>query len=139
VIEGLDHIAIAVRSIAEARRFYEAVGLAVSHVEEVPQEGVRVAFIPVGDTHIELLEPLDEESTVARFLARRGPGLHHLCLRSGDVAGDDRWLRAAGCRLLREAPTAGAGGARVQFVHPESASGVLVELSQPAAGGERRE
>jgi methylmalonyl-CoA epimerase len=133
MISGVAHLGIAVRSIAEARALYEALGLRVTAIEEVPHEGVRVAMIPCGDTHLELLEPLDPadpDSPIARFLARRGPGLHHLCLRSDDVRADDATLRAAGLRLLRPQPTRGAGGCWVQFVHPESAGGVLLELAE---------
>lgn len=133
MIEGVDHVGIAVRSIAEARGFWEALGLSVDHVEEVEQEGVRVAMIPCGDTRIELLEPMREDSPIATFLAKRGPGIHHLCLRSADLDADDRRLRERGTVLLRERPTRGAGGSAVQFVHPKSAGGVLVELAQPAA------
>lgn len=133
MISGLDHVGVAVASIEEARGFYEALGLAIDHVEEVPQEGVRVAMIVVGGTRIELLEPTRDDSPVAKFLARRGPGIHHLCFASSDVRGDDARLRAAGAELLRPAPTRGAGGCWVQFVHPKSAGGVLVELSEPAA------
>jgi len=133
MIDGVDHVGIAVRSIEEARGFWEALGLAVEHVEEVEQEGVRVAMIPCGGTRIELLEPTREDSPIAAFLARRGPGIHHLCLKSDDLDGDDRRLREHGATLLRERPTPGAGGSAVQFVHPKSAGGVLVELAQPAA------
>ena len=133
MIAGIAHIGIAVRSIEEARGFWEALGLFVDHVEEVPQEGVRVAMIPCGESRIELLEPTREDSPIAGFLAKRGPGIHHLCLASDDVLTDDRRLREAGMQLLRESPTAGAGGARVQFVHPKSAGGVLVELAEESA------
>jgi methylmalonyl-CoA/ethylmalonyl-CoA epimerase len=133
MIPGIAHIGIAVRSIEEARGFWEALGLRVEHVEEVPHEGVRVAMIPCGESRIELLEPTREDSPIAGFLAKRGPGIHHLCLASDDVAGDDSRLRAAGVELLRAAPTAGAGGSRVQFVHPKSAGGVLVELAEEPA------
>lgn len=132
MIERIDHVGIAVDSIEEARGFYEALGLQVEAVEDVPQEGVRVALIPCGESRIELLESTREDSAVARFLARRGPGMHHLCLRSADVVADDTALRAAGVRVLRPEPTRGAGGCWVQFVHPQSAGGVLIELSQPA-------
>jgi methylmalonyl-CoA/ethylmalonyl-CoA epimerase len=131
VIPGVDHVGIAVRSIAEARRFWEALGLVVEHLEEVEQEGVRVAMIPCGETRIELLEPTREDSPIARFLERRGPGIHHLCLKSDDVRGDDARLRDAGFQVLRPEPTRGAGGCWVQFVHPHSTGGVLLELSQP--------
>ena len=130
MIEGIAHIGIAVRSIEEARGFWEALGLRVDHVEEVPHEGVRVAMIPCGSSRIELLEPTRDDSPIASFLAKRGPGIHHLCLASDDVAADDRRLREAGMQLLREAPTTGAGGSCVQFVHPKSAGGVLVELAE---------
>ncbi len=130
MIQGLDHIGIAVASIAEARKFYESLGLSVAHVEEVAAEGVRVAVIPCGATRIELLEPLTPDSTVGRFLARRGAGVHHLCFATGDVDGDSARLRAEGLEVLREQPGEGAEGCRVQFVHPRSTGGVLVELSE---------
>jgi methylmalonyl-CoA epimerase len=133
VIRGIDHLGIAVRSLAEGRAFYEALGLAVATVEEVPGEQVRVAMIPCGEARIELLEPTSPDSPVARFLDRRGPGLHHVCLRSDDVAADDARLRDRGYEVLRPAPTVGAGGSAVQFVHPRSAGGVLIELAQPPA------
>lgn len=129
-IGRIDHVGIAVRSIAEARKFYEALGLEVEEIEEVPAEGVRVAMIPVGESRIELLEPTGEDSPVAKFLARRGPGVHHVCFGTEDVAAADAALRAAGVEVLRPEPTRGAGGALVQFVHPRSADGVLVELAQ---------
>jgi methylmalonyl-CoA/ethylmalonyl-CoA epimerase len=137
VTRAIDHIGIAVTSIAEARRFWEALGLVVEGIEEVPQEGVRVAMLRCGESRIELLEATGSESPIARFVEKRGPGIHHLCLASDDLAGDDARLRAAGLRLLRPEPTRGAGGCWVQFVHPASAGGVLVELSQegPAAPG----
>jgi len=136
MIGKVDHVGIAVRSIEEARRFYEALGLAVAEIEEVPEEGVRVAMIPCGETRIELLEPTRDDSAVAVFLDKRGEGIHHVCLGSSDVTGDDAALREAGYRVLRPEPTRGAGGSRVQFVHPKSANGVLVELAQPGEGAE---
>jgi methylmalonyl-CoA/ethylmalonyl-CoA epimerase len=141
MIGKIDHVGIAVESIEAARGFYEALGLAVEGVEEVPAEGVRVAMITVGESRIELLEATRDDSPIAKFLAKRGPGLHHLCLATDDVGGDDARLRAAGVEVLRPEPTRGAGGCWVQFVHPKSAGGVLVELSEepgegePAAGG----
>ena len=130
MIGKVDHIGIAVRSIDEARTFYETLGLEVSFIEEVPFDGVRVAMIPCGETHIELLEPLSEDSPVARFLEKRGPGIHHICLASDDLRADDARLREAGFQVLRPEPTRGAGGCWVQFVHPKSTGGVLLELSQ---------
>jgi methylmalonyl-CoA/ethylmalonyl-CoA epimerase len=131
MIERIDHVGIAVRSIAEARVLYEAMGLHVEAIEEVPHEGVRVALIPCGDSRIELLEPTTDDSPIAKFLEKRGPGLHHLCLASDDVRSDDARLRAGGFQVLRPEPTRGAGGCWVQFVHPKSAGGVLIELSDP--------
>jgi methylmalonyl-CoA epimerase len=130
VIRGIDHIGIAVASIEEARPFYESLGLRVEAVEEIPQEGVRVALIPCGESRIELLEPTSETSPIRRFLDRHGSGLHHICLLSDGLTADDGRLREAGYDLLRPEPTRGAGGCWVQFVHPRSAGGVLVELSQ---------
>jgi len=136
MIGKIDHIGIAVRSIDEARGLYEALGLEVERIEEVPQEEVRVAMIICGDSHIELLEPTAPSSPIARFLEQRGPGMHHLCLASDDIQADDCRLRDAGLRVLRPEPTRGAGGCWVQFVHPKSTGGVLLELSQPATDPE---
>lgn len=131
MISRFAHIGVAVRSIAEARRLWEALGLAVEAVEDVPDEGVRVALIPCGESYVELLEPLGDSSPIAKFLARNGPGIHHLCLATDDVRADDARLRAAGFEPLRDAPGRGAGGCWVQFVHPRSTGGVLLELSEP--------
>lgn len=130
MIQKVDHIGIAVRSIEESRKMYETLGLSVSFIEEVPAEGVRVAMIECGETHIELLEPMSDESPIAKFLEKRGPGIHHVCLGSDDVRGDDSRLRAGGFEVLRPEPTRGAGGCWVQFVHPKSTGGVLLELSE---------
>jgi methylmalonyl-CoA/ethylmalonyl-CoA epimerase len=130
MIERIGHLGIAVRSIAEARKLYEALGLVVVSIEEVPHEGVRVALLACGESHIELLEPLSDDSPIAKFLEKRGPGLHHLCLASSDVRADDARLREGGYQVLRPEPTRGAGGCWVQFVHPKSTGGVLLELSE---------
>ncbi len=130
MIESIDHIGIAVESIDQSRAFWEGLGLVVERIEEVPQEGVRVAMIRCGESWIELLEPTGPDSPIAKHLEKRGPGIHHLCLGSNDVREDDARLRAAGAQLLRPEPTRGAGGCWVQFVHPRSAGGVLLELSE---------
>ena len=130
MIGRIDHIGIAVRSIEEGRKFYEALGLTVEHIEEVPAEGVRVAMMRCGESRIELLEPLSADSTVAKFLEKRGPGVHHLCFASDDLKADDARLRESGIDPMRPEPTPGAGGCWVQFVHPKRTGGVLVELSQ---------
>ncbi len=131
MIGRIEHVGIAVHSIDEARIFYRALGLEVEEIEEVPAEGVRVALIPCGESRIELLEATREDSPIAVFLEKHGPGLHHLCLASDDLQADDARLRQAAFRLLRPQPTRGAGGCWVQFVHPKSAGGVLIELSGP--------
>lgn len=132
MIQGIEHIGIAVESIEEARGFYEALGLEIERIEEVPQEGVRVALIRCGESCIELLEATSADSPIAKFIAKRGAGMHHLCLATEDVRGDDAKLRQAGFEVLRPEPTRGAGGCWVQFVHPKSSGGVLVELSEEA-------
>lgn len=126
----LDHIGIAVESIAEGRRLYEALGLAVEGEEEVSAQGVRVAFLPVGDGRLELLEPMTPDSPIARHLEKRGPGLHHICLRVEDIRRSMADLRERGFELLSEEPQPGAHGCLVAFVHPRSTGGVLLELSQ---------
>lgn len=132
MIDRIDHVGIAVRSIEEARPFYEALGLEITEIEEVPQEGVRVALIPCGESRIELLEATSESSPIQRFIDRRGPGMHHLCLRTETIVEDGERLREAGMELLRPEPTRGASGCWVQFVHPSSSGGVLIEMSQAA-------
>ena len=134
MIEKIDHVGIAVRSIQEARGLYEAMGLHVEAIEEVPREGVRVALIPCGESRIELLEPTTEDSPIAKFLEKKGPGIHYLCLGSSDVRSDDARLREGGYQVLRPEPTRGAGGCWVQFVHPKSTGGVLLELSEGEHG-----
>lgn len=128
----LDHIGIAVRSIAEGVSIYEALGLELSGTEDVPGQGVRVGFLPLGGTRLELLEPLGDDSPVARHLDRRGPGLHHVSLRVSDIRAAMTRLAAAGYRLLSDEPQPGAHGSLVCFVHPKDSGGVLLELSQPA-------
>lgn len=127
----LDHIGVAVESIETGLAIYRSLGIEVEGVEEVAEQGVRVAFLPVGDTRIELLEPTQEASPIARHLERRGPGLHHICLRVPDIRSAMARLREDGHRLLSEEPLRGAHDCLVCFVHPKSAGGVLVELSEP--------
>jgi methylmalonyl-CoA epimerase len=131
----LDHIGVAVRSIDERLASYRALGLEPVGGEEVPSHKVRVAFLPLAGTRIELLEPTADDSPIARFIARHGEGVHHLCLEVADIRSAMAKARAAGLALLSEEPQAGACGAQVCFVHPRSTGGVLIELSQPAIGG----
>ncbi len=125
----IDHIGIAVEDLEAALVPYvEGLGMEVAHREEVATERVRVAMLPIGDTKLELLEPTDPESAIARFIERRGPGVHHIALAVDDVAASLASLRAAGVRLIDEEPRPGAGGTRVAFAHPKGFGGVLVEL-----------
>lgn len=126
----IDHLGIAVESIAAARGFYEALGLRVAHEETVEHEQVRTAMIPVGDSRIELLEPLQEDSAVGRFLKKRGAGLHHVALHVDDIAATLAALKARGARLISEEVQVGVGGHLYFFVHPSSAGGVLLEICQ---------
>ncbi len=125
----LDHIGIAVKSI-DAARVYAALGLTADHIETVETQGVRTAFISVGDANLELLEPLSPQSPVAKFIEKRGEGIHHICLRVTDLDGELARLKKQGFRLINEAPVPGAHGCRVAFLHPSAGDGVLIELSE---------
>jgi methylmalonyl-CoA epimerase len=125
---SIDHLGIAVRSLASARGFYEKLGLELSPEEVVEGEQVRVVMIPMGESRVELMEPTSESSVIAKFLAKRGEGLHHVCLRVPDLAALVQKLKKDGIRLISEEIKTGAGGHRYIFVHPASADGVLVEL-----------
>lgn len=125
----VEHIGIATERIDDALRFWrDALGLEVVHTEEVAEQGVRVAMLPVGEPRVELLEPTHDESPVAKFLRKRGPGIHHVAVRVTDIRASLARLKAQGARLIDEEPRTGAGGCLVAFVHPQSAGGVLLEL-----------
>jgi methylmalonyl-CoA epimerase len=127
----VDHIGIAVAGIEEALAFYrDALGLEVQPPEEVASQGVRAHFIPAGETAIELLEATTEDSPVARYLVKRGPGLHHITLCVDDIRAALAQLEERGVRLIDRTPREGAHGSLVAFIHPSSAHGVLVELKQ---------
>lgn len=126
----IDHLGIAVRSIEQALRFYhEQLGMTVSSRETVEHEGVHVAMLPAGDSRFELLEPLSPDSTIGKFLDKRGEGLHHVALTVPDLAGAVSKLKSEGARVLND-PRRGAGGHLYVFVHPASTGGVLLELIQ---------
>jgi methylmalonyl-CoA/ethylmalonyl-CoA epimerase len=130
----LDHIGIAVKDLAQALAFYrDALGLEVEAPEDVASQHVRAHFIRVGESSLELLEATAPESPIARYVDKRGPGIHHITLRVDDIHAALARLKAKGVRLVDESPRPGAEGALVAFVHPSSAHGVLVELKQPAA------
>ena len=127
----IDHLGIAVADLAEAVRAYEALGFSVEKVHDVPTEKVRAAFLPAGESHLELLEPTDPTSVIARFLEKRS-GLHHVCVLVEDIDAALAELKEAGVPVLDETPRPGAGGCRVAFVHPRGAAGVLLELKERA-------
>jgi methylmalonyl-CoA epimerase len=125
---ALDHLGIAVRSLTAAKSIYEKLGLTASPEEVVPAENVRLVMIPIGDTRLELLEPLSDDSVIAKFIAKRGEGMHHISLRVPDLGAAVAKLKADGVRLVSDEIKTGAGGHRYIFVHPASAGGVLLEL-----------
>ncbi|HYV25198.1 MAG TPA: methylmalonyl-CoA epimerase [Pyrinomonadaceae bacterium] len=125
----IDHIGIATNGIDDAARFYlESLGLQIEHVEEVASQKVRVAMLPLGESRVELLEPTSEDSPISKFLARRGPGIHHIAVRVQDIRASLAELKEKGARLIDEEPRTGAGGCLVAFIHPSSTGGVLLEL-----------
>jgi methylmalonyl-CoA epimerase len=124
----IDHLGIAVKSLAAAKSIYEKLGMTVSAEETVEAEQVRLVMVPVGESRLELLEPTSESSTIAKFIAKRGEGLHHVSLRVPNLAAAVEKLRKDGVRLVSEEIKVGAGGHRYVFVHPASAGGVLLEL-----------
>jgi methylmalonyl-CoA/ethylmalonyl-CoA epimerase len=125
----IDHIGIATRSIEEALGFWrDALGLEVKHIETVAEQGVNVAMLPVGEPRVELLEPTGPDTPVAKFLEKRGPGIHHVAVRVADIRAALARLKAGGARLIDEEPRRGAGDCLVAFVHPTSSGGVLLEL-----------
>ena len=125
----LDHIGIAVRSLEKAT-VWKDLGLEVEHLEVVESQKVRTAFLSVGDSNIELLEPTGPDSTIAKFIDRRGEGIHHVCLRVDDIEAHLERLVAKGYRLINDTPVPGAHGCRVAFLHPAAGNGVLIELSE---------
>lgn len=131
----IDHVGVAVASLEEAIPFYEkALGLKVTHREEVPSQKVRVAFLQAGESSIELLEPTGDEGAIAKFLKTRGPGLHHVAFEVSGIGGHMERLKADGTPALDAAPRPGARGHQVCFLHPKHAHGVLVELVEPSHG-----
>jgi len=130
-VQSIDHIAIATPDLeASLKLFSDALGITCDHVEDLPERGIRVAMLPVGDTRIELVTPIREGSEVSAFLEKRGGGIHHIALRTSDVDGDIAELKEKGVRIAQE-PGPGAHGCRVAFIHPKSTGGVLLELSTP--------
>jgi methylmalonyl-CoA epimerase len=127
---SIDHLGIAVKSLASAKGIYEKLGLSVSAEETVEHEQVRLVMVPVGESRLELLEPTSETSTIAKFIAKRGEGLHHVCMKVPDLRQAVERLKRDGVRLVSEEIKTGAGGHQYVFVHPSSTGGVLLELVQ---------
>ena len=134
-MSAIDHLGIAVKSLADAKGFYERLGLKPMPEETVAAEGVRLSMVPVGESRIELLEPTSPDSPIAKFLAKRGEGLHHMALHVDDLSATVERLKANGTRLISDQIKVGAGGHMYVFVHPASAGGVLLELVEDAPKG----
>lgn len=133
MITALDHIAVAVPDLdAAIRRFMEDFGLSFDGTEDVTAAKTKTAFFPLPPTSIELVHPLDGDGPIAKYLEKRGGGIHHLCFRSDNIDEDIERLKARGYQFLSDAPTPGAHGSRVIFIHPKSCDGVLIEINQPA-------
>ncbi|MHB8136877.1 MAG: methylmalonyl-CoA epimerase [Smithellaceae bacterium] len=126
----VDHIGIAVKNLAESARFYEMLGIQSTGSEVVAEQKVKVAFYPLGDTEIELLESTSPDGPIARYIEKNGEGIQHLALRVDNIEVALDELKAKGVRLIDEKPRYGAGGAKIAFVHPKSTGGILLELSQ---------
>ena len=132
-IKKINHVAIVVRDIEESLKFWEtALGLKLHHVEEVPSQASKVAFIPVGESEIELVQPTTEDSGMAAYLEKRGEGMHHLCVEVDDIEAKMQELKDAGVRLINDTPQV-LPGRKMAFIHPKAASGVLVELYEITA------
>ena len=129
MITKIDHVAIVLPELADGTSFWvNALGLPLEKIEEIPEQQVKIALLSVGDSHIELLEPTDDESGVASYLQKRGPGLHHICLEVHDIEETIARLREANVDLIDEEPKMGKDGKRLAFIHPKGTGGVLVEL-----------
>ena len=132
-IKRINHIAIVVDDIDTALTFWrDALGLKLDHIEDIPEQESIVAFLPTGESEVELVQPTSEDSGVARYLQKRGPGMHHICFEVEDIHVSLEQLKGKGVRLINETPMTGAGGKKMAFIHPESAYGVLVELYELA-------
>ena len=134
MLQQIDHIGIAVQSIAVARKFYEEIlGLVCLKEEEVASQKVRTAFFSLGEVHLELLEPTDPTSPIAKFLETKGEGFHHIAYKTDQIEAQLEQASAKGCKLIHEVPFTGAGGKQVAFLHPKSSHGILTEFCASAA------
>jgi methylmalonyl-CoA/ethylmalonyl-CoA epimerase len=134
-IKRIDHIAIVIDDIETALDFWrDALGLSVSHIADVPTEHSQIVFLPLGSSEIELVKPSTDDSGLARYLDKRGPGMHHICLEVDDIEAMMSQLTSKGIQLIQETPSVGLGGRKYAFIHPKSSSGVLVELYELPPG-----
>jgi len=132
-IKRINHIAVLVEDIDVSLKFWnEILGMEPSGISDMPTEAARIAFLPLGESEIELVQPTSPDSGLSRYIEKRGPGMHHLCLEVDDLAGMLSRLKASGIQLINEEPKVGEGGRLYAFIHPKSANGVLVELYQLA-------
>jgi methylmalonyl-CoA/ethylmalonyl-CoA epimerase len=128
-IKRIDHIAIVIEDIETSLSFWrDALGLDVTHIEDIPAEQSQIVFLPLGNSEIELVKPTSEDSGLSRYLGKRGPGMHHICLEVDDIEAMMSQLKSKGIQLIQESPSVGLGGRKYAFIHPKSSSGVLVEL-----------
>ncbi len=130
MFKKIDHVGIAVKNLEEAIKVWEGLGLKVDEIEEVQDQKVRTAIIHIGESRIELLEPTAEDSPIAKFIAKRGEGIHHIALGVDNIEEHLKELKEKGYRLIDEEPRIGAGGAKIAFVHPKAVTGVLLELCE---------
>ena len=138
-ITGINHIALVVPEVEKALTFWrDTLGLTLAGVDDMPEQASRIAFLPIGGGEVELVQPVTADSGVAKFLEKRGPGIHHVCFETDDLDGMIAALKGKGVRLIGQQPSTGAGGRRMIFIHPESAGGVLVELYEGKKSGETK-
>jgi methylmalonyl-CoA/ethylmalonyl-CoA epimerase len=129
IVKRIDHIAVVIEDVEAALGFWrDCLGIEYSHIEDIPSEGSQVVFLPIGGSEIELVKPTTEETGLARYLEKRGPGMHHICLEVDDIEAMLARLKAKGVQLIQESPSIGLGGRKYAFIHPKSSHGVLVEL-----------
>ena len=131
-VKKIHHVAIVVDDIEGSLSIWDTLGLKVESIRDVPEQAARVAFLQLGDSEIELVEPTTDASGISRYLAKRGPGLHHLCIEVEDIEGIMESLIKNGFKLINSTPQVGNGGSKYAFIHPESTQGVLVELYEPS-------
>jgi methylmalonyl-CoA/ethylmalonyl-CoA epimerase len=132
-VKRIDHIAVVIDDLQGTLEFWrDALGMEVTHIQDIPAEMAQIAFLPAGGSEIELVKPTTSDSGLAKYLEKRGPGMHHVCLEVDDIAGMLRRLKDKGIQLINEEPRVSADGKQYAFIHPKSANGVLVELYQLA-------